>query len=156
MKADTTEISPITGKKSVIVEVIDGKTSKICMESGYMTNDDFNIKNTELLEKYEDSMPRLMIDTKYMDEDLAQYWYLTSIQFKTGMIYPQPCTHSQYEWAYTPVVSLDSEERKQYPVPGKTEEYYETRLATEQTELYQQYNFTGACRRAGALVDANE
>ena len=56
------------------VEIIDGKTSKICMESGFMTNTDFNIENKELLAKYEESMPELMIDTKLKDEELGQYW----------------------------------------------------------------------------------
>ena len=43
MKAEENlEISPISGKESVIVEVVDGKTSKVCMDTGYMTNDDFS------------------------------------------------------------------------------------------------------------------
>jgi hypothetical protein len=155
-KKEITEISPITGKSSVLVEKVDGKVSKICMDSGYMTNEDFAFENTEKLEKYEDSMPQLIIDNKYKDDDLEQYWYLTSIQFRTGMIYPQPCRHDKYEWAFSPVQALDVVEQKQYPVPGKHNEYYESRLATEATELYQKYDFRGACKRAGAVMDVNE
>ena len=67
MKKEITETSPFTGKDSVIVEIVDGKTSKICMDSGYMTNVDFNYDNTDLILKYEESMPKLMIDLKYKD-----------------------------------------------------------------------------------------
>ena len=38
----------------------------------------------------------------------------------------------------------------------KHNEYYESRLATEATELYQKYDFRGACKRAGAIMDVNE
>tara|TARA_R110000822_G_scaffold192679_3_gene331334 strand:- start:664 stop:1134 length:471 start_codon:yes stop_codon:yes gene_type:complete len=156
MKKDTTEISPFTGKESVIVEIVDGKTSKICMDSGYMTNDDFSIDNSELLSKYEESMPKLMIEKKHKDTDLGQYWYLTSIQFRTGMIYPQPDKNNEYEWVFAPIMSLDAEEQKQYPVPGKDDEFYNTRLATEHAEYYTKHNFSGACKRAGAVITADE
>ena len=155
-KKEITEISPMTGKSSVIVEKVDGKISKICMDSGFMTNEDFAIENTEKLQKYEESMPQLIVDNKYKDDALGQYWYLTSVQFRTGMIYHQPCAHSTYEWAFSPVQSLDADEQKQYPVPGKHNEYYESRLATEATEIYQKYDFRGACKRAGAVMDVNE
>ncbi len=156
MKKDTTEISPFTGKESVIVEIVDGKTSKICMESGYMTNEDFGFDNKDLLAKYEETMPKLMIETKYKDEDISQYWYLTSIQFRTGMIYPQPNKIDEYEWVFAPIIELDADEQKQYPVPGKDEEFYNTRLGTEHAEYYTKLGFTAACRRAGAVVTANE
>ena len=156
MKKEITETSPFTGKDSVIVEVVSGKTSKICMDSGYMTNEDFSYDNADLISKYEGSMPKLMIDLRYKDEHLGQYWYLTSIQFKTGMIYPQPSKHDEYEWCFSPVVELTDEEKLKYPIPEKDGEYYSTRLATEHSETYSNHDFTGACRRAGAVVTANE
>ena len=156
MKTELTEKSPITGNECVIVEIIDGKTSKICMESGFMTNTDFNIENKELLAKYEESMPELMIDTKLKDEELGQYWYLTSVQFRTGMIYPQPSENdaNNYEWAFTPVIELSEEEKLNYPVPGKDGEYYNTRLATEITETYKSDQFKHVCKRAGAVIES--
>ena len=156
MKTEITEKSPITGNDCVIVEIIDGKTSKICMESGYMTNTDFDINNEELLAKYEESMPELMIDTKLKDEELGQYWYLTSVQFRTGMIYPQPSENdvNKYEWAFTPVIELSEEEKLQYPKPGKDDEYYDTRLATEITETYKSDQFKAVCKRAGAVIES--
>jgi len=153
IKKEKTEISPITGTDAVIVEHVNEVESKVCMDSGFMTTGDFKFENVDKLNKYEESMPQLMIDTKYKDIDLGQYWYLTTIQFKTGMIYPQPNGQSSYEWAFTPVVQLDEEEKLQYPVPGKHNEYYESRLATEHTELYKKYNFKAACLRAGAVIN---
>jgi hypothetical protein len=156
MKTEITEKSPITGNDCVIVEVIDGKTSKICMESGYMTNSDFNFANTDKLAKYEESMPELMIDTKLKDEDISQFWYLTSVQFRTGMIYPQPSEVdvNKYEWAFTPIIELSEEEKLNYPVPGKDGEYYNTRLATEITETYKSDQFKAVCKRAGAVIES--
>ena len=156
MKTELTEKSPITGNDCVIVEIIDGKTSKICMESGFMTNDDFAIGNDELLAKYEETMPEIIVDSKLKDEELGQYWYLTSVQFRTGMIYPQPSEHdaNKYEWAFTPVIELSEKERLEYPVPGKEGEYYEQRLATEITETYKSDQFKAVCKRAGAVIES--
>tara|TARA_Y100000004_G_C8894614_1_gene403568 strand:+ start:327 stop:788 length:462 start_codon:yes stop_codon:yes gene_type:complete len=153
MKAEENlEISPISGKESVIVEVVDGKTSKVCMDTGYMTNDDFSFDNTELLEKYEDSMPQIIVDNKYKDDDLKQFWYLTSIQFRTGMIYPMPNNQESYDWAFSPIVEIDLSQRMQYPKPGKQGEYYETKLDTDATERYSKDDFRSVCKRAGAVI----
>jgi hypothetical protein len=73
-KEENLETSPITGANSVLVETVNNKTSRICMDSGFMTNDDFKIENTELLEQYESSMPQLIKDNVYIDESLSYSW----------------------------------------------------------------------------------
>ena len=151
-KEENLEISPISGKKSVIVETLNGKTSKVCMDTGYMTNNDFSFDNKEILKKYEESMPQIIIDTKYKDDDLQQFWYLTSIHFKTGMIYPMPNSHNEYDWAFSPIVEIDLSERMQYPKPGEEGKYYETKLDTDATERYSKDDFRGVCKRAGAVI----
>ena len=151
-KEENLEISPITGKESVIVETLNGKTSKVCMDTGYMTNNDFAFDNKETLAKYEESMPQIIIDNKYKDESLKQWWYLTSIQFKTGMIYPMPNSTKGYDWAFSPVVQIPESEQSKFPIPGKEGEFYKTRLDTEATERYTNSDFRGVCKRAGAVV----
>ena len=151
-KVDDLETSPITGKESVIVEVVNEKTCKICMDSGYMTNDDFSFNNKELIENYESSMPQIIIDNKYKDESLKQWWYLTSIQFTTGMIYPMPNSQGDWDWAFSPVVEIPEEEQNKFPIPGKEGEFYKTRLDTDATERYTKSDFRGVCKRAGAVI----
>tara|TARA_R100001015_G_C4634968_1_gene202889 strand:- start:4781 stop:5260 length:480 start_codon:yes stop_codon:yes gene_type:complete len=146
------EVSPISGKESVIVETVNEKISRICMDSGYMTNDDFSFDNIELIEKYEESMPQIIIDNKYKDEDLQQWWYLTTVQFTTGMIYPMPNSTKGYDWAFSPVVQIPESEQSKFPIPGKEGEFYKTRLDTEATERYTNSDFRGVCKRAGAVV----
>ena len=70
------EVSPISGKESVIVETVNEKISRICMDSGYMTNDDFSFDNIELIEKYEESMPQIIIDDKHIGgyNELVEYY----------------------------------------------------------------------------------
>ena len=152
-KEENLEISPISGKKSVIVETLNGKTSKVCMDTGYMTNNDFSFDNKEILKKYEESMPQIIIDTKYKDDDLQQFWYLTSIHFKTGMIYPMPNSHNEYDWAFSPIIEISGDERLKYPKPGKDGEYYDSKLDTDATERYSKDDFRGVCKRAGAVIE---
>tara|TARA_Y100000389_G_C17409656_1_gene490124 strand:+ start:605 stop:1072 length:468 start_codon:yes stop_codon:yes gene_type:complete len=152
-KEENLEISPITGATSVLVETVNSKTSRICMDSGFMTNDDFKIENTELLKQYESSMPQLIKDNRYIDESLNQNWYLSSVQFTTGMIYPMPNSIDGYDWAFSPVVDIDPSESEKYPIPGKEGEFYTTKLDTDATERYTKYDFRGVCKRAGAVVE---
>jgi len=152
-KEENLEISPISNSKSVIVESVDGKTSRMCMDTGFMTNDDFSYKNKELIEQYEDSMPQLIKDNRFSDDALEQYWYLSSVQFTTGMIYPIPNNTGDYDWAFSPVVEIDLSERFNYPVPGKDGEYYETRLDTDATQRYTKDDFRAVCKAAGAVVE---
>ena len=88
---------------------------------------------------------------RYEDKDLGQYWYLSTITTQSGVVYPEG-TRDHYEWVFSPVVKLTEEEKMKYPVPGKKDEYYETRVGVELSERFQSHNFLGACKSLGAVI----
>ena len=151
-KIDNTEISPITGKKSVVVETDDnGIESRLCMDTGYTTVSNYKIDSPDV-DEYESSTSQLIRDLRFVDEELGQYWYLTTVMFSTGMIYPEG-TATEWKWVYAPIIDIPKEEQKEYPVPGKTGTYYETRLGVDVAEYYESTEFADVCKRVGVAKE---
>jgi len=150
---DNTEISPITKKESVIVELSeDGIESRICMDTGYTTQTKYKIGDDKVISEYEESTSQLIRDLKFEDKELGQYWYLTTVMFTSGMIYPEG-SKDDWEWVYAPIINIPDDEQKQYPVPGKPGEYYETRLGVDVAERYKSSQFADVCKRVGVAKD---
>ena len=147
MNIDTTHTSPFTGEKSVVVEEYNGVETRICMDTGFTTNSQYKIGSTEI-EEFESTTAELIKNLRFTDEDLGQYWYPTTVMFTRGIIYPEGGL-KDWMWVYAPIVELTEEEKKEYPVPGKEGEYYETRVATDLAERYQPTDFRSVCKRVG-------
>ena len=152
MKTDLTEISPFTNNKSVIVEQLEnGVETRICMDTGFTTNSDYKV-DSDNIEEIEATTTQLIKDLRFTDVLLKQYWYPTTAMFSTGVIYPEG-TPNDWKWVYAPVVNMTEEERKQYPIPGKPGEYYETRIGTDVAEYYDRNDFKTVCKRVGMAED---
>ena len=147
MKVDTTEISPFTGKKSVVTEEYNGVETRICMDTGFTTNSEYKT-DSDRIEEFESTTSELIRNLRYTDEQLGQYWYPTTVMFTDGIIYPEGGL-TDWMWVYAPIVELTEEEKKDYPVPGKEGEYYETRVAVDMAERYKHDDFRSVCKRVG-------
>ena len=143
--------SPFTDDYDVIVEYDDRhRESRMCMVTGYTTNEFYKFDSPNIKE-IENSTSKFIKEMRYEDKTLGQYWYLTTITTHKGIVYPEG-TKDHFEWVYSPIVQLEEEEKKKYPVPGKDGEFYETRLGVEHSERFQSHNFLGACKSLGAVV----
>ena len=143
MNIEYDDISPITGNKCVVIEA-DEKTgieSRMCMESGYTTSDTFKI-DSDNIEQYESGITEFMRDRKYIDNELNQIWYPVFMQIATGMLYCEGNANNELEWKVAKVVDIIGEEKLKYPIPGKSDEYYASRLDVENSITYSKYNFS--------------
>ena len=151
MKIDTTHNSPFTNKKSVVVEEYNGVETRICIDTGYTTNSQYKI-GSEKIDEFESTTSELIRNLRYTDWKLGQYWYPTTVMFTNGIIYPEGGL-TDWVWVYAPIVELSEEEKKDYPVPGKEGEYYETRVAVDVAERYDHKDFRSVCKRVGLAKD---
>ena len=104
MKIDTTEISPFTGEKSVVIEESNGIETRICIETGFTTNSEYKV-GSEKIEEFEKTTAELIRNLRYTDEELGQYWYPTTVMFTHGIIYPEG-NLTDWQWVFAPVVKL--------------------------------------------------
>ena len=128
--------SPITGKMQVLCEYDDkNRESKIDLSSGYYTNEYplNHKKNPEFnLEEYESNMPSIVKDLKF--DDGESYWYPSTMQTSTMMIFPVGSKES-FKWCYAEVKTLTEEELKTY----SQDVNYESKLDMENAKYYDRY-----------------
>ena len=142
------EISPITGNRTVLIEA-DPNTSiesRICMESGYTTSEKLKIGSQESIDYENAGLTQFMRDMKYNDESLGTVWYPAFIQMQGTMLYCERLEASSNTliWKVACVIDIIGEERLKYPIPGKENEYYTSRLDVENAMTFEKFQFKAA------------
>ena len=152
MKIEYDEISPITGNKCVLIEADENTNieSRICMESGYTTNERLKIDSVDIT-KYESTITEYMRTMKYTDDELGCIWYPTFINFPGGMVYCE-AGDNELVWKTASVVEMSDEERLKYPIPNKEGEYFTSRLDVENAKTYDKYDFKTALDELYSLI----
>tara|TARA_R110002051_G_scaffold165719_1_gene236747 strand:+ start:388 stop:921 length:534 start_codon:yes stop_codon:yes gene_type:complete len=155
IKLEYDEISPLTGRKCVVVEA-DTETnieSYICMESGYTTSDNLKI-GSDIVNNYEQKITDLMRSVKFEDKERGLVWYPAYMQLPGAMLYCKGTSFEDMVWEVAKVVPIIGDERKKYPVLGKEEEYFTSRLDVENAKTYQKREFQSAFDDLYAKVKA--
>jgi len=145
---DYDEISPITGNKSVLVEAdpTTGVESRICMESGYTTTEKLKIGSQEALDYESAGLSEFMKAVKYVDDKLGTIWYPAFIQMEGAMLYCERVNlnSNTLEWKVAQVITLNDKEKLNYPIPGKDNEYFTSRLDVENALIFEKFQFKAA------------
>jgi hypothetical protein len=152
MNINYDEISPITGNKCVLVEADETTNieSRICMESGYTTNERLKIDSDDIT-RYESTITEFMCTMKYVDEELGCIWYPTFINLPNGMVYCEP-KDDKLVWKTANVIEISEVERLKYPIPNKEGEYFTSRLDVENAKTYDKYDFKSALDELYSIV----
>ena len=145
LKLEYDDISPFTGNKCVLIESDPrtGMESRICMESGMTTTDRFTI-GSRALEGYENHIPQLYKDTKFVDQLLNQIWYLATMRTQAACLYAMGTTKDDYKWKLAEVKALDEEEQKKYPIEGQKDKYHSHIVDVENAKEFDKNNFKDA------------
>ena len=128
--------SPFTGKNNCFLQEIGDVKSYLCMDSGYTTNSTYEI-GSDVIKDAEKKAPKLVNDLRFEDESLGLIWFPSVIQVPgIGMIFPDG--HSTDDWGYSVAkqIAIPDEEQKNYPVPGKEDTYYQSRLDMENLKTF--------------------
>jgi hypothetical protein len=153
MKLEYDEISPITGNQCVIVEADEttGIESRLCIESGYTTNDRLKTDSLDI-EKYESTITEHMRSIKYIDTEAGLSWYPTFMQMPGAMLYCEEVPREEFDntmtsrlgWKVARVIDIFGEERLKYPIPGQVGKYYTSMLDVDNAEVYDNNHFKNA------------
>ena len=106
-----------------------------CLNCGYTSTSKF-IGDKETNEEYN----KLTEDMKNWSKEFnGRIWIPTMMTLPVGMLYPQDDTGGNMKWYFSEMVDIPEEERKNYPIPGDTEQYYEQRYDIENTKEYDEF-----------------
>jgi len=141
------EVSPITKNKCVIVEADTntGDEHRMCMESGYITRTSL-VFNSDACKQFEQGCSELMVKLKLIDNVLNTVWYPTFMQMPGVMMYAEGKggAPTDYNWSISKVIPIEGDERLKYPIPGRDDEYYTTKLDVDNAIKFEGYDFQNA------------
>ena len=149
---DYDSISPITGNKCVLEEANtqDNTVSYLCMESGFTSHEKL-IDGTEFQQKYEKHLTELMIQCKIIDDD-NRAWYPTFMQMPGAMLYCEGESVDSWYWKVAKIIPIIGDERLNYPMVGKENEYHTSRLDVDNANKYNKDNFANALEELYSIV----
>ena len=130
-------------------DVQDTFSSFMCFNCGYMSHSNYTEEKISEIPH----TSQLIRDLAFKDDDRDIYWYPSVVNMgKLGIIYPDGLPND-WNWKFAKVVQVGEEEQKNYPIPGKDEEYYTERLDVDNAQEFGQYEFLEACKSMGIVKD---
>ena len=138
-------ISPFTGKKRCFVQKMGKDESYLCMDTGYTTNTTYAI-GSKAIEDAQAKAPKLINDLKHVDEERGVVWFPSIVQVPgIGMIFPDGSSIDDWQYSVAKQIPIPEEEQKNYPIPGKDGEYYQSRLDMDNLKTFANNEFEKAC-----------
>jgi len=126
-------------------------SSFMCFNCGFMSNSNYTDDKIDKI----DHTSRLIMELSRPDEERKIHWYPSVVNMgKLGIIFPDG-SPSNWSWKFAKVVQVDEEEQKNYPIPGKEDEYYTERLDVENAMTFGQFEFLEACKAMGIVNDSS-
>jgi len=114
-----------------------------CLHCGYVSTTKF-IGKKEDNEEYQN----LTEDMKNWSKEFNdRIWIPTMMTLPIGMLYPfdveevvaDGTRRTVMKWAFAEMVNIPEEEQKNYPIPGDTEQYYETMYDVDNAKQYDEF-----------------
>ena len=124
-----------------------GLKGYLCKNCGMTSSSEFK-DGSPYLKKALATMPDMLKDMKFYDEDRKIYWFLAIVQTPVGHVFPEP-DEKDWHWTYMPVVEVADEDAEEYPVPGKEGTFYSHRLADDQAVKFHKSDFAKALAMVG-------
>ena len=106
-----------------------------CLNCGYTSTSKF-IGKKETNEEY----IKLTEDMKNWSKEFnGRIWIPTMLTLPIGMLYPFDDDNGDMKWRFAEMVNITEEDRKNYPVPGDTEQHYEQRYDVDNAKEYDEF-----------------
>lgn len=105
----------------------DNVVTWFCINCGFTTNT-MMLKNTDTVRAFEETLPRLFLDIKFLDNE-GFYWYPTVIDKVNegiGIVFPDGTNAQDWKWAMAAAVPVSYEEREKFKKPDGTYAKYKT------------------------------
>ena len=108
-----------------------------CINCGFATSFKFKL-NGDKLENNENYKTLSESMQKWSKVANDHFWIPSFITLPVGMIFPLD-EEDKMKWAYAPMVDIPEEERKNYPIEGQKDKFYERKYDTDQSEIHEDF-----------------
>jgi hypothetical protein len=91
----------------------------------------------------------LIKELSFQDEERGLVWIPSVLNMgRLGIIYPRG-TRNNWYWEYAKIIDIPRNKQKDYPVVGKENVFYKSRLDVENAQKFEWDDFIGACEEMG-------
>ena len=119
-----------------MTNIVSEGEDKLNIDNGYFTRKSFKVENKQAWGAYEKTIPQIVKDTK--QELNGRYWYLTTMTLPAGILFPHGSVED-YIWVVAPISDLESPDQDKYGVPGRSGEFYKSRVAIEGAKQFDEF-----------------
>ena len=144
--------SPIDGTKKCFRIYSEPETNEqyLCMTTGFSSTSEHKI-GSEILNSELERAPDLVQVLQHYDEERDIVWIPTIMNVPgKGMVFPEG-TLEAWGWSFAPIVEIPEEERKNYPIPNKEGEFFDSKLDIDNAQKYKKNEFHKALIAMGVL-----
>jgi hypothetical protein len=130
------------GDACYVTPVNELKNNYYCFSCGYQSND-LMVEGEFDFESYEEALPELYKDLKYVDNE-KRVWYPITINIQDkGTVFANGNDASNWSWAGVKAVEVSAEEKGKFKIPG-TEEFYTHKTDIKTLKNFPQHDFIEA------------
>ena len=151
MSKDNLTICPRCGSDACYEQELgaDYKVSQ-CYGCGFTTNTQM-VKESKFLEEQLEILPELYKDLIFID-DKGYHWMPSAINTpEQGMVYADGKTNNEWKWSAVKAILIPEEDKKNYPIPNKKEEYYEYKMDSSTLKQFKERDFMEALDYIGVF-----
>jgi hypothetical protein len=149
---DLITCSNCSGDACYVTQVTPEMKNYFCMGCGYQTNTLMK-KGEQFFEEQFAMLPDIY-KALMGEDDEGKIWMPTFIDNDKGMVYASGKNTASWKWSAVKKVEVSEEDRKKYPIPGKTGEFYKTKADMTTLKQFDEKDFMDALEYLGMLDGA--
>jgi hypothetical protein len=121
----------------------------MCLGCGFQTNT--NLNDPEYIQLYEESLPDLYKDLRFMDLN-DRMWYPTTLNFpQKGIVFANGASKDQWQWSAMLATEVLDEEKEKFKKPG-VEDYFTHKMDPKTMKFFEKdKGFMEACDYIGVF-----
>ena len=144
--------SPIDGSDKCFRIFSEPETTEqyLCMTTGYSSTSEHKI-GSETLNQELARVPELVQTLQHYDEERDIVWIPTIMNVPgKGMVFPEGNLEN-WGWSFAPIVEIPKDEIKNYPIPNKEGEFFDSKLDIDNAQKFEKNEFDKALIDMGVL-----
>ncbi len=135
------------------VQVTPEITNYMSLSCGYWTNSLMK-EGEEFYDHQMSTLPELYIDLAWKDPETGLTWIPNTINEPgVGMIFANGTDRKNWGWAAVKSVMIPEEDRENYPIPGKEDEYMKFRMDMDNMRNFPEREYIDALSHIGIIPE---
>ncbi len=135
------------------VQVTPEITNYMSLSCGYWTNSLMK-EGEEFYDHQMSTLPELYIDLAWKDPKTGLTWIPNTINEPgVGMIFANGTDRKNWGWAAVKSVMIPEEDRENYPIPGKEDEYMKFRMDMDNMRNFPEREYIDALSHIGIIPE---